>query len=68
MFDLTQLERAHEIVGCAVPATPAHAWPLLVEIGLPRAAFFRRLQTEIETATADIVAEGERSRAAAQAP
>lgn len=31
MFDLTQLERAHEIVGCAVPATPAHAWPLLGE-------------------------------------
>ncbi|MBI5261232.1 MAG: threonine dehydratase [Bradyrhizobium sp.] len=29
MFDLKQLERAHEIVGQAVPATPAHAWPLL---------------------------------------
>ena len=31
MFDLEQLERAHEIVGQAVPATPAHAWPLLAE-------------------------------------
>jgi threonine dehydratase len=31
MFDLKQLERAHEIVGQAVPATPAHAWPLLAE-------------------------------------
>ena len=29
MFDLTELERAHAIVGQAVPATPAHAWPLL---------------------------------------
>src|ERR1700754_1960591 len=29
MFDLTELERAHEMVGQAVPATPAHAWPLL---------------------------------------
>jgi threonine dehydratase len=29
MFDLKELERAHEIVGQAVPATPAHAWPLL---------------------------------------
>ncbi|MBR0717036.1 threonine dehydratase [Bradyrhizobium liaoningense] len=29
MFDLRELERAHEIVGRAVPATPAHAWPLL---------------------------------------
>ncbi|UVO31271.1 threonine dehydratase [Bradyrhizobium arachidis] len=29
MFDLRELERAHEIVGQAVPATPAHAWPLL---------------------------------------
>src|SRR6266581_2918783 len=29
MFDLRQLERAHEIVGQAVPPTPAHAWPLL---------------------------------------
>src|SRR6202000_2697211 len=25
------LERAHEIVGQAVPPTPAHAWPLLAE-------------------------------------
>src|SRR5258707_1362003 len=31
MFDLGQLERAHEIVGQAVSATPAHAWPLLAE-------------------------------------
>src|SRR5215472_15182137 len=31
MFDLSELERAHEIVGRAVPATPAHAWPLLAE-------------------------------------
>jgi threonine dehydratase len=29
MFDLTQLERAHEIVATAMPPTPAHAWPLL---------------------------------------
>jgi threonine dehydratase len=29
MFDLKQLERAHEIVGQAVPPTPAYAWPLL---------------------------------------
>ena len=29
MFDLKQLERAHAIVGAAVPPTPAHAWPLL---------------------------------------
>jgi threonine dehydratase len=29
MFDLRELERAHEIVGQAVPPTPAHAWPLL---------------------------------------
>ncbi|QAU45594.1 threonine dehydratase [Bradyrhizobium guangzhouense] len=29
MFDLTELERAHAIVGQAVPATPAHRWPLL---------------------------------------
>ncbi len=29
MFTLGELERAHEIVGQAVPATPAHAWPLL---------------------------------------
>ena len=31
MFDLPQLERAHAIVGAAVPPTPAHAWPLLSE-------------------------------------
>jgi threonine dehydratase len=31
MFDLTQLERAHGIVGAAVPPTPAHLWPLLSE-------------------------------------
>jgi threonine dehydratase len=31
MFDLGQLERAHEIVGQAVPPTPAYAWPLLAE-------------------------------------
>src|SRR5256885_10561258 len=31
MFDLAKLERAHEIVGQAVPPTPAHAWPLLAE-------------------------------------
>jgi threonine dehydratase len=29
MFDLKQLERAREIVGQAVPPTPAYAWPLL---------------------------------------
>jgi threonine dehydratase len=29
MFDLKELERAHAIVGQAVPATPAYAWPLL---------------------------------------
>src|SRR3954463_4703763 len=31
MFDLRQLERAHEIVGAAMPPTPAHAWPLLAQ-------------------------------------
>jgi threonine dehydratase len=31
MFDLRQLERAHEIVGQAVPPTPAYAWPQLAE-------------------------------------
>ncbi|MGY4326276.1 acetolactate synthase large subunit [Bradyrhizobium sp. LB7.2] len=31
MFDLKELERAHAIVGQAVPATPAYAWPLLSE-------------------------------------
>src|SRR6266436_73057 len=29
MFDLRKLERAQEIVGAAMPPTPAHAWPLL---------------------------------------
>ena len=31
MFDLSQLERAHEIVGAAAPPTPAYAWPLLAQ-------------------------------------
>src|SRR6201986_1753989 len=31
MFDLAELERAHQIVGPAVPPTPAHAWPLLAQ-------------------------------------
>ncbi len=31
MFDLAELERAHSIVGAAMPPTPAHAWPLLAE-------------------------------------
>lgn len=31
MFDLKQLERAHTVVGAAMPPTPAHAWPLLSE-------------------------------------
>jgi threonine dehydratase len=31
MFSLAELERAHEIVGGAVPPTPAHAWPLLAQ-------------------------------------
>jgi threonine dehydratase len=31
MFSLTELERAHAIVGQAVPPTPAHAWPLLAQ-------------------------------------
>src|SRR5689334_23295339 len=31
MFSLAELERAHEMVGQAVPPTPAHAWPLLAE-------------------------------------
>jgi len=31
MFDLGQLERAQEIVGEAMPPTPAHTWPLLSE-------------------------------------
>jgi threonine dehydratase len=29
MFDLGQLERAQEVVGHAMPPTPAHGWPLL---------------------------------------
>jgi threonine dehydratase len=31
MFDLSELERAHGIVGAAMPPTPAHAWPLLAQ-------------------------------------
>ncbi len=31
MFDLGQLERAQEVVGHAMPPTPAHAWPLLTQ-------------------------------------
>ncbi len=31
MFDLRQLERAQQIVGAAMPPTPAYAWPLLSE-------------------------------------
>ncbi|WP_407178968.1 threonine dehydratase [Bradyrhizobium sp. STM 3562] len=31
MFDLAELERAHEVVRDAVPPTPAYAWPLLAE-------------------------------------
>src|SRR6202047_1167462 len=31
MFDLSQLERAHGVVGAAMPPTPAYAWPLLSE-------------------------------------
>src|SRR3954468_14526813 len=31
MFDLSELERAHTIVGAAMPPTPTHAWPLLAE-------------------------------------
>jgi threonine dehydratase len=31
MFNLAELEAAHEIVGRAVAPTPAHAWPLLAE-------------------------------------
>ena len=31
MFDLGQLERAHDVVGAAMPPTPAYAWPLLAE-------------------------------------
>lgn len=31
MFDLTELERAHQVVGQAMPPTPAHRWPLLAQ-------------------------------------
>jgi threonine dehydratase len=31
MFNLTQLERAHAVVGAAMPPTAAHLWPLLSE-------------------------------------
>jgi threonine dehydratase len=31
MFDLQQLQRAQDIVGAAIPPTPAHLWPLLSE-------------------------------------
>jgi threonine dehydratase len=31
MFDLGHLERAHAVVGAAVPPTPAYAWPRLSE-------------------------------------
>ncbi len=31
MFDLQQLEHAQNIVGAAMPPTPAHPWPLLSE-------------------------------------
>lgn len=31
MFDLGQLEHAHQVVGAAMPPTPAHAWPLLAQ-------------------------------------
>ncbi|MGJ4948139.1 threonine dehydratase [Bradyrhizobium sp. HKCCYLS20291] len=31
MFTLAELEQAHAIVAAAVPATPAHAWPLLAQ-------------------------------------
>ncbi len=31
MFDLSQLEHAHEVVTAAMPPTPAHAWPLLAQ-------------------------------------
>jgi 1-acyl-sn-glycerol-3-phosphate acyltransferase len=39
-----------------------------IPAGLPRSTFFRRLQNELETATARLVSEAERERAAAQAP
>ena len=31
MFYLQQLERAHGVVGAAMPPTPVYAWPLLSE-------------------------------------
>jgi threonine dehydratase len=31
MFDFEQLQRAQEVVGRAMPPTPAHAWPLLAQ-------------------------------------
>src|SRR6476620_2426613 len=31
MFSLRELERAHAMVGQAMPPTPAHAWPLLAQ-------------------------------------
>jgi threonine dehydratase len=31
MFSLNELERAHGVVGAAMPPTPAHGWPLLSE-------------------------------------
>jgi threonine dehydratase len=31
MFDLSQLEHAHEVVAAAMPPTPAHPWPLLAQ-------------------------------------
>lgn len=31
MFDLTELERAHQLVGQAMPPTPARRWPLLAQ-------------------------------------
>jgi threonine dehydratase len=31
MFNLAELEQAHELVGRAVAPTPAHAWPLLAQ-------------------------------------
>jgi 1-acyl-sn-glycerol-3-phosphate acyltransferase len=39
-----------------------------IPAGLPRSTFFRRLQNDLETATARLVSEAERERAAAQAP
>src|ERR1700674_5078114 len=31
MFNLDHLQRAHGVVGAAMPPTPAHGWPLLSE-------------------------------------